>query len=245
MLTWAVPGGGEWRFTLHAYPFYLLAAFWLLDRLVRRAWASGREGFSASLTALYRKETLVTATVLTMLLVAAVGWTFGMPYLIARESLLAGEGAGIIASDRDRWLFNSGWSDLVVSGNIVARFTTEPRATLRIPLPENRAYRLILRMDPLYYPGAPPQRVRVLVNQHPVGILDLGWNPERVGEYQLLLPRDAIRLGANEVSLWSDVMAPIGRTGTAFPEIPRAQAVGLRLWYLRIVPDDGRAHATS
>jgi hypothetical protein len=24
--TWAIPGGGEWRFTLPAYPFYLIAA---------------------------------------------------------------------------------------------------------------------------------------------------------------------------------------------------------------------------
>ena len=24
--TWSIPGGGEWRFTLPAYPFYLIAA---------------------------------------------------------------------------------------------------------------------------------------------------------------------------------------------------------------------------
>ena len=24
--TWRIPGGAEWRFTMHAYPFYLLAA---------------------------------------------------------------------------------------------------------------------------------------------------------------------------------------------------------------------------
>jgi 4-amino-4-deoxy-L-arabinose transferase-like glycosyltransferase len=30
--TWNVPGGAEWRFTLLAYPFYLLAALWAVDR---------------------------------------------------------------------------------------------------------------------------------------------------------------------------------------------------------------------
>jgi hypothetical protein len=30
--TWRVPGGSEWRFTLHAYPFYLLAAAHAIDR---------------------------------------------------------------------------------------------------------------------------------------------------------------------------------------------------------------------
>jgi hypothetical protein len=31
--TWKVPGGAEWRFTLAAYPFYLLAAFLTLQRV--------------------------------------------------------------------------------------------------------------------------------------------------------------------------------------------------------------------
>ena len=30
--TWGVPGGAEWRFTMHAYPFYLVAAMLALDR---------------------------------------------------------------------------------------------------------------------------------------------------------------------------------------------------------------------
>jgi hypothetical protein len=33
--TWNVPGGAEWRFTLPAYPFYALAAFTALERLIR------------------------------------------------------------------------------------------------------------------------------------------------------------------------------------------------------------------
>jgi hypothetical protein len=43
--TWAIPGGAEWRFTLHAYPFYLIAAAlaltcaagWARRALARRA----------------------------------------------------------------------------------------------------------------------------------------------------------------------------------------------------------------
>jgi 4-amino-4-deoxy-L-arabinose transferase-like glycosyltransferase len=33
--TWRVPGGAEWRFTMHAYPFYLIAAWLALTRGVR------------------------------------------------------------------------------------------------------------------------------------------------------------------------------------------------------------------
>lgn len=38
--TWAIPGGAEWRFTLHAYPFYLIAAMLALASVA--AWARRR-----------------------------------------------------------------------------------------------------------------------------------------------------------------------------------------------------------
>jgi hypothetical protein len=31
-------------------------------------------------------------------------------------------------------------------------------------------------------------------------------------------------------------MVPIGKAGTAYPEIPRDREVGLRLWYMLVVP---------
>jgi hypothetical protein len=38
--TWAIPGGAEWRFTMHAYPFYLIAAALALTEAAR--WVRGR-----------------------------------------------------------------------------------------------------------------------------------------------------------------------------------------------------------
>jgi Dolichyl-phosphate-mannose-protein mannosyltransferase len=35
--TWRVPGGSEWRFTLHAYPFYLIAAAYAFDQGLEKA----------------------------------------------------------------------------------------------------------------------------------------------------------------------------------------------------------------
>ncbi len=35
--TWRVPGGSEWRFTLHAYPFYLIAAAYAFDQSLKKA----------------------------------------------------------------------------------------------------------------------------------------------------------------------------------------------------------------
>ena len=34
-MTWTVLGGAEWRLTFFAYAFYLIAAFWVVDRTVR------------------------------------------------------------------------------------------------------------------------------------------------------------------------------------------------------------------
>jgi hypothetical protein len=35
--TWHIDGGGEWRFTMLAYPIYLIASAFAIDRLVRLA----------------------------------------------------------------------------------------------------------------------------------------------------------------------------------------------------------------
>ena len=35
--TWHIDGGGEWRFTMLAYPIYLIAAALAIERLVRIA----------------------------------------------------------------------------------------------------------------------------------------------------------------------------------------------------------------
>ena len=43
-ITWEIPGGGEWRFTLFAYPFYLVAAGLALSRGFALIRAAAREG---------------------------------------------------------------------------------------------------------------------------------------------------------------------------------------------------------
>ena len=43
--TWRIPGGGEWRFTMHAYPIYLIAMAYAITGIVSAALA-GREAFA-------------------------------------------------------------------------------------------------------------------------------------------------------------------------------------------------------
>jgi 4-amino-4-deoxy-L-arabinose transferase-like glycosyltransferase len=48
--TWAIPGGAEWRFTMHAYPFYLVAAGLALTTAVTWTWRKvrARDGSAAA-----------------------------------------------------------------------------------------------------------------------------------------------------------------------------------------------------
>ncbi len=226
--TWTVRGGSEWRFTLFAYSFYLVAAFWCVQQIISLA----RQRFRG----LTWRNAIAPAVVVVMLIIAAISWTFLMPYAIARESLARGDAAVIRADVRDRFLFADGWSNLVVTGNVTARFSTKPAATIRLPLPESRPYKLLLRIDPLHYPEAPLQRVHVSLNGRSIAALDLLSKPERVGEYPLVLPLAAVRRGSNELILRSERMVPIGKAGTEYPEIPRDREVGLRLWYMLVEP---------
>jgi hypothetical protein len=47
--TWNIPGGAEWRFTMHAYPFYLIAAGVFTSSLVGLAWRRLRRQPSTAL----------------------------------------------------------------------------------------------------------------------------------------------------------------------------------------------------
>jgi 4-amino-4-deoxy-L-arabinose transferase-like glycosyltransferase len=236
MLTWATRGGGEWRFTLHAYPFYLLAACWAAREVVLVARSASLQGFTPALTALRSRRAAAVAATLVATAVLATIWTFTMPYFISRESLLAGEETGIAAGARDRWMFADGWSRLTSSGNVVSRFTTKRSAVLRVPLPEQQSYRLVLRVDPLDYPDSPLQTLSVALNDHLLGSFRLTYTPGHIGEYQVSVPSDAVRPGLNALTLSAPVLTPIARAGVVFPEIPRDQAVGVRLWYVRIIP---------
>jgi Dolichyl-phosphate-mannose-protein mannosyltransferase len=238
MLTWNIRGGGDWRFTFHAFPFYLLAACWMVDRVVGGLRRALRLGTGQWLRALDYKQALYASGALALLIAAGWSWALFVPYLLARESLLSGTTTTVMAGEREAWLFADGWSDPVTTGNVVARFATARVAEVRIPLPESRAYDVVLRMDPLPYTDAPAQSVAVSLNDSLIDVFELAFNRERVGEYRARLPAGSIRRGMNELTLRSAVMAPVGLAGTAYEELQPDQIVGVRLWCIVIDPVD-------
>jgi hypothetical protein len=91
-------------------------------------------------------------------------------------------------------------------------------------------------MDPFHYDGAPVQHVRVSIGGRLAGEVALAWNPDRVGSYEFALPLGVKPSWRVRVDLEPDQRAPVSRAADAFPELPRDQQVGVKLWYVAVIP---------
>jgi hypothetical protein len=234
-VTWNVAGGGEWRFTMHAYPLFLVAAFYGLERMARAAaavWSLGRRGTSraADLAALARAARPV-AIVLAVLANLVAGYLL-MPSLVVREAIAHGDDASIETGGRDFTFFDAGWSEPHRDG-VIVRVSRAARATVEIPLPFRRAYEVVLRMDPV----APDRqaRVTVLLNRHLLAIVRLGSSPERMGSYRLRLPESEVVVGPNALTLVPDTTVPASSLGPRFAWLDPRDQLGVRLWYVRVL----------
>jgi hypothetical protein len=223
--TWTVDP--DYRFTVQAYPFLLIAAAVSVSvaaGLVRRVLVPGG---APARVAWWREPWRPWAAAVG--LVAVTLWVIWRvtPPLVFAESLRARVDATVIAGARDGAFFTSGWSPVLRGANVNLRMTG-PEGTLMIRLPEEGDYPATLRMDPFprplpAAPAAPLPVIDVLLNGAPVATIQLEWTPDRVGAYRIVLPRAAVRRGRNELAL----------------RVTRASAAAgpvVALWYLRVHP---------
>lgn len=91
-----------------------------------------------------------------------------------------------------------GWSWDEQVGGVSANWATAQRARVFVPLRQEGDYKLTIAALPFSYPGAPPQRVKIAMNGHPVSELSLtaNWTP-----YEMTIPSTAVRYGLNELTL--------------------------------------------
>ena len=214
-MTWTVLGGAEWRLTFFAYAFYLIAAFYFVEKTAGavRSWRHARD--ARPLAHVSGRQILARAAIAAALAGVAVVWWIAVPYAVTKESFRYGGGATIAAGSRDRLFFVDGWSDLVVEGNVTMRFAAPPGADLRIPLPEARSYALTLRSDPVDHSAGARQVVHVSLNGTPLDDLVLEWTPGRIGQYQVTVPAGIFTPGDQRLELRSDA--------------------AFKFWYVRIV----------
>ncbi len=122
----------------------------------------------------------------------------------------------ILAGPRDRWFFVDGWSQTVVEGNVTSRFAVKQPATLRIFLPKSRPYELTLRVNPIDPSAAVSAGRQCLAQRKSSRRSGLGWNPDRIGQYEVTIPAGIVAPGVQHLRLRS--------TG------------GFKLWYVLITP---------
>ncbi len=220
-VTWNLGSGSQWRFTMHAYPFYLVAALQAVVSLFSPAWRAA-------------PRTVIRRTVSVGALSAAVAAIYlSLPWFVALEATGKGEAVTIATGERDRVFYRSGWSPPRTDGNVTARVSEQAQTAVHFPLARQRAYEVILRLDPVQ-PDA-QQRLTVLFNTQLIGTLRLGWDPQRVGSYRLSLPAGWVRRGENESRIVPDPVVPAASAGPRFAWIDPARKVGVRFWYLRVL----------
>ncbi len=205
----------DWRFTEHAYPFFLIAACspaWLIV------------GAIISRGKIFRNHRAVRRALAWSAIAAATGaatwlvFTRVTPRLVFAERVRAGEAATILAADRDASFFTTDWSR-VTAGLVPTRVADGARATMLVPLPDAMDYEALLRVDPStepMRPGVSPGTIRLLLNGRLIAACDPDSSPQRIGVCRMLFPAAAVRPGRNRLTLVTD------------------QPSGFRVWYLRV-----------
>jgi hypothetical protein len=229
--TWNIAGGGEWRFTMHAYPFYVVAACYALVRTARAGYRAWRE------PATFSRETVLagasrTATLAAIASVACAVY-LAMPWFVGRETLARGQDLMVGPGARDLTFFRRDWSPPQTEGIATVRVSLTERAVVWLPIPSVRAYEVVLRFDPV----SPElqHRVSVLLNRQFIATVGLGYDAQRVGSYRIGLPKEHVRAGANELMLIPDVIVPRAAAGPRFAWVPAGDRLGVRLWYVRLL----------
>jgi hypothetical protein len=181
--TWQIRGGAEWRFTMHVYPLFLVAAGSCASLLAGLASGAGVGPTRAGrLVAARAAISLAVAGVVT----AALLW---MPYPRFAETLAAEGQASISPGWRDLVFFRRDWHTPVSEDGVPSRASRGARARVWMPLPPDSAYRVTATAAASGEEG-PPVRLHVRLNglQTPEVVLT-----GRFSEYQFDISAEAVR----------------------------------------------------
>ena len=235
-ITWNVAGGGEWRFSMHAYPFYLLAAMDAVAVAWRAAMAWRKRSWCLRP---FASQPLMRTGAVVAALGLALGLYLVLPWFVVREAIASDKDISVETGTRDRVFFGSGWSEPYRDG-LTFRVSEAERAIIRIPLPSRRTYQIVLRFDPVA--AELQRRAIVLLNRQLLANLQLTSNPDRVGSYSLQLPREKVRVGLNELTLVPDTLVPAGSAGPRFAWRNPQDLLGVRFWYVRVLAPPHASH---
>jgi len=226
--TWEVAGGAQWRFTMHAYPFLVVAAAYALVEATR--WAQrlmNPTTLSGTELRTFVHRVAVTGALVFLFFGALSVLT---PIAVAHD-LARGRPASVGGSEKDELLFGAGWEEVRQDGNIVFHYPRADRATIWVPMSGERAYVCLIRLDALPESGDAARILELTFNGRWVERLTLYPDAGDVGRHEFRIPEGVVRSGLNRIDL-VDLGSPRAETrGQGSPSGPR-----FRFWYIRFFP---------
>ena len=220
----------EWRFTLHAVPFLIVAvvSFICTTLATLHAWVRER-GVPWAEARIVAQGTLASAA----LFLIVSGAMYALSTVMFVDDLAEGKPAALVAGDRDWFYFARSWSAARREGNVPYRYVDGREGTILVPLARGGAFDCVLRMDPVptdRSPDAavPPLDLELEINGDWRQDVQMRYDPHRVGQHSVEIPPGVLQPGINRIELRalpSDTSASMPRGASAF-----------RLWYLRLAP---------
>ncbi len=177
---------GDWRFTVHAYPFFLIAAALVIVKVGLLVWPARRSAALARLRSwrLTPSVGMAAGAVVGGLLVFWWAIAIRLPEGLAREQLAIEQVTTITSGFRDRAFAGAGWQAPITRGNVTTRRSTADRGRVRLPVVRGAAWDLVIRLDPAPPPtGEAQQTLRVFLDGQPRGQWLMTWDPQRIGTY--------------------------------------------------------------
>jgi hypothetical protein len=194
--TYEIAGGFEWRFTMHAYPFYMIAGALFLILVGGALFTKNTWGYFSD-QSLSKRSLLITSSLVLFILIG--GWfLLNQSYFQRIKEAIMNEEPILVASgDRDFEFFDEGWYQAVQMSEATVRITKETASVLSVPLKSAKEYRLILRINPVFEKPEKPSNYSVSVNNRVAGEIEV--NEKVHSAYVLELPQGFAKDGVNEI----------------------------------------------
>lgn len=196
--TWHIKGGAEYRFTVHAYPFYLIAACYALIRFLHSLKASQLAQISAYVKARGRSVAGGIAAAIAVLMLAWFSYR-ALQMKQFGETLAAGESVTIPADGSA--FFADGWSGVVRMREEQVRISTGTESVLRLPLSAGNDHNLSLILDSLNVDPGSQTQLRIFLNKSEIQTIQLEKTSGSI--YKVSIPKQSAHSGANDLRLQS------------------------------------------
>lgn len=226
--TWELPGGAQWRLTMHAYAFLLPAAAYAVVEPFRwgRRLVAAPESRGEDLRKLGRRAASTAALVLAFLAVLSIL----TPIAVAHD-LSRGRPASVGGGNKDELMFGGGWRETRREGNITFHYPEADRGVIRVPMSGGRAYEAFIRLDALPEVAGAQDVFEFRVNRQWSERFTVEGNPNDVGRHRFWIPEGVVRGGLNRIEL-----VALGGPGADTPGEQAAEGPRFRLWYVRFFP---------